>query len=49
MLSHYNGNFVPVTDTTETDEEIERLFEENRAECIDANLKKIKKKLKKGN
>lgn len=49
MFSHYNVDLVPSTDKTKTDEEIERLFEENREECKEINLNKIRKILQKQN
>ena len=45
MFSHYNTDLQPVV-KTESDEEIEQKFRNNREKCMEINLKMLKKKSK---
>ncbi len=45
MFSHYNVDLQPAV-KTESDDEIERKFQENREKCKEENLRKIRNKTK---
>ena len=48
MFSHCNVDLVPTNDNTKTDEEIEELYQKNREDCKNTNIKLIQKKRKNG-
>lgn len=44
MFAHYNVDLVASDVDSKTDDEIEEMFEKNRAQCIENSIKAIKKK-----